>query len=60
MSKRNATSQGFLDRIIRCRKKEMFIYSQLIRHNLHNVIKDKANKITISEANNSLKGGNIN
>lgn len=29
-------------------------------HNLHNIIKHKGNKITISEESNSLKGGNIN
>lgn len=40
--------QGFLDRTIRCRKKEMFIYSQLIRHNLHNVRRDNTNKLTRS------------
>lgn len=38
----------------------MFINSQFIRQNLHNVIQDKAKKINIPEKYNSLKGGNIN
>lgn len=42
------------------KKRAMFIYSRLIKHNFHNVIQDKANKISIPEENNYLKGGNIN